>query len=422
MCGIHDAKQLIKEAKQLELSDPTRARQKYLEAAEIFLITTTTDKKNEKRLVELAKKCYSAAEQIKTPSQLGTITINIPEDLEKDYAKFEHHHHDDSHHQSDHVHEPIQKQDSTDEPSKITFASIGGLEELKDEIRLKIIDPLMHPEVFKYFGKKIGGGILMYGPPGCGKSLIAEAAANEAGAAFFNVKASDLKSKYVGETEKNIADLFEKARKTSPSIIFFDEFESLGGDRTGAPAHEKSSVAELLTQMDGVGNKDQQILLLAATNEPWSVDAALRREGRFGNTIFVPPPDKKARHAILMLKLKDKPLDHTVNVAKIVKRCEMYSGADLIALCEEATNIPLREYFKTKKLRPLGQADLEEGLLKVNSIMIPWFAKAKRQIQAMHLEESFKPLHDLANSLAAEHDPKNIGIQSTPSDEIVSSP
>lgn len=420
MCGIHDAKQLIKEAKQLELSDPTRARQKYLEAAEIFLITTTTDKKNEKRLVELAKKCYSAAEQIKTPGQLRTIAIDIPKDLEKDYAK---HAHDHSHTQdSTSTQISIDKQEtSPSSDSKITFASIGGLEELKDEIRLKIIDPLMHPEVFKYFGKKIGGGILMYGPPGCGKSLIAEAAANEAGASFFNVKASDLKSKYVGETEKNIAELFEKARKAEPSIIFFDEFESLGGDRTGAPAHEKSSVAELLTQMDGVGNKNQQILLLAATNEPWSVDSALRREGRFGNSIFVPPPDKKARHAILMLKLKDKPLDHTVNVAKIVTRCENYSGADLIALCEEATNIPLREYFKTKKLRPLGQADLDEGLLKINSVMIPWFAKARQQIKAMHLEESFKPLHDLANSIAAEHDSMNGGVQSIPSDEIVSS-
>ncbi len=410
MCGIHDARRLIEEAQELAHSDAARARQKYLEAAEIFLIATTTDKRNEKRLVDLARKCYGAAQQIKDTSEHRGIEIAIPQDIERDYARFEHdHHHGSSGHTHDghaHGHGAHDAQDHT--PSKITFDSIGGLDDLKEDIRLKIIEPLLHPEVFRYFGKKIGGGILMYGPPGCGKSLIAEAAANEAGASFFNVKASDLKSKYVGETEKNIAELFDRARKAVPSIIFFDEFESLGGDRTGAPVHEKNSVAELLTQMDGVGNKGQQILLLAATNEPWSVDSALRREGRFGNTIFVPPPDADARRQILMLKLKQRPLDYTVNVGELVAKTDHLSGADLAALCEEAASIPLREYFRTKKLRKIGQSDLLAALEKANSIIMPWLAKARRQIEANHLQESFRPLHELAVDLGTRED----GLQS----------
>lgn len=403
MCGIHDARRLIEEAQKLARSDASRARQKYLEAAEIFLIATTIDKKNEKRLVELARKCYDAAQKIKDTGDHCSINVVIPRDIEKDYARFENEHHHDPHVHTHNDQVILRQEDPVQAtPSRITFDSIGGLDELKEEIRLKIIDPLLYPEVFTYFGKKIGGGILMYGPPGCGKSLIAEAAANEAGASFFNVKASDLKSKYVGETEKNIAELFDRARKTAPSIIFFDEFESLGGDRTDAPVHEKSSVAEFLTQMDGVGNKDQQILLLAATNEPWSVDSALRREGRFGNTIFVPPPDAEARRQILMLKLKTRPIDFTVNVGELVAKTELVSGADLAFLCEEAANIPLREYFKTKKLRKISQGDLLCALDKMNGVIVPWLAKARHQIETHHLQDSFRPLYDLAEAIAAK--------------------
>ena len=147
----------------------------------------------------------------------------------------------------------------------------------------------------------------MYGPPRCGKSLIAKATASEAGAQFIHVKSSDLKSKFVGETEKNIAELFENARGQKPTIIFFDEFESLGSDRTDAPAHDKSAVAQLLTEMDGMDSNDQQILLLEETNEPWSIDPALRREGRFGTTLFIPPPDVKSRKEILGIILAQRP-------------------------------------------------------------------------------------------------------------------
>ncbi|MFQ5621203.1 MAG: ATP-binding protein, partial [Candidatus Nanoarchaeia archaeon] len=297
MCNGKDAERLIREAKDLELNHPQEARVKYLEAAEIMLYLSTQDKQNHDRYVEFANDLYNKAKQIDP---------NAPLESGKD-------HHKAKDKEPKELQQEIQKPDNfnADEfisSSKTLFQDIGGLEELKEEIRFKIIEPLKHPDLFAFYGKKMGGGILMYGPPGCGKTLIAEATANEANATFFHVKSSNLKSKYVGETEKNISELFGKARAMQPSIIFFDEFEALGNDRTAsAHAHEVSTVAQLLTEMDGMGTKDQKILLLAATNEPWSIDPALRREGRFGETLFIPPPDLDSRKSILKINMKNRP-------------------------------------------------------------------------------------------------------------------
>ncbi|MBS3148276.1 AAA family ATPase [Candidatus Woesearchaeota archaeon] len=349
MCTETDAKRLIQEALEGELEDPVQSRKKYLEAAEIMLLLSEQNKEHEEKCVQLAGILYDKSETLKT-------------------AK------------------PIIKQAAK---TSLTFADIGGLHKLKEEIRFKIIEPFNNPSVYQYFGKNVGGGIVMYGPPGCGKSLIAEATSNEAGAAFFHVKASDLKGKYVGETEKNIAELFKKARAQAPSIIFFDEFEALGSDRTNSPVHERNSVAQLLTEMDGVGSKNQQILLLAATNEPWSLDSALLREGRFGTTLFIPPPDLDSRKDILKLCLAGKPLAADVSLGELAKKTDKFSGADLKALCEKATDIPLREYFKTKKLRPLTQADFEKALNEVKSVIPLWMRKAEATVKKLGMEETF---------------------------------
>ncbi len=364
MCTETDAKQLIFDASAISEEDPQRARKKYLEAAEIMILISEQQKDREAQCVDIAQKLLERADKLKhkTPT-ISSQTITYAND-----------------------------------PSKITFADIGGLKKLKDEIRFKIIEPFKHPDVYAYFGKKIGGGILMYGPPGCGKSLIAEATSNEAEATFFSVKASDLKSKYVGETEKNIAELFKKAREKQPSIIFFDEFESLGGERTGSSAHDKSAVAQLLTEMDGVGSKNQQILLLAATNEPWSIDSALLREGRFGRTLFIPPPDLDARRDILRLNLGKRPLASDVSIAKLAELTDAYSGADLAGLCEIAADVPLREYFKTTKLRKITNADFTHALTEVKSVIAPWFRKATRAVTQLRLEDSFSDLIEHAKS------------------------
>ncbi len=398
MCNNKDAERLVKEAKQLEKSDPFKAREHYLEAAEIMLYLSTQDKTEEGKYVEFAHKLYEKAKQLDPTATLSAHGHHSASGHHPttDHAHPHHHGHESHEHPQSNTITPsaqIIDPEGFIKKSDILFKDIGGLEELKEEIRFKIIEPLQHPGLFAYYGKKMGGGILMYGPPGCGKTLIAQATANEAHATFFHVKSSDLKSKYVGETEKNIAELFEKARKHQPSIIFFDEFEALGADRTAAQhAHEISSVAQLLTEMDGMGTKDQKILLLAATNEPWAIDPALRREGRFGETLFIPPPDVIAREQVLRVHMKGRPLSKDVEFKALAQQTEHWSGADLMGLCEMATDIPLKEYFTTRKQRPVGMKDFLQAMKRMNSVTIPWLRKAQRVVKERKLEESFAHL------------------------------
>ncbi len=277
------------------------------------------------------------------------------------------------------------------------FKDIAGLEITKDKIKLKAIEPLKNPKLFELFEKKFGGGILMYGPPGCGKSFIAEATAGEANATFFNIRASDLKSKYVGETEQNIAKLFESARQHQPSIIFFDEFESLGQERNGATPHDKSMISQLLTEINGLGNKEQKILLIAATNEPWSIDLALRREGRFGTSIFIPPPDLEGRKTILKNQLKNKPIEN-IDFNLLAEITDFYSGADLLEICNIAAENVLSECIKEDKVRPIIMKDILNAIdNKKELITIKWFNKALKNIYATNNQDSFVDVVDYTN-------------------------
>ena len=353
MCNENEIFTLVQLAQKEEKVNPKDSAKNYLLAAQSLVEASTHHPEKESQYLELAQKSYLKAKQLQEKTQLNKFV-------------------------------PPNK-------NKITFEHIGGLTKLKEGIKLKIIEPFKHPELFKYYGKQAGGGILMYGPPGCGKSLIAKATANEAGVSFIHVKSSDLKSKYVGETEKNIAELFAQARESQPTVIFFDEFDSLGSDRSDAPAHDKSAVAQLLTEMDGMDSKEQQILLLAATNEPWSIDPALRREGRFGTTLFIPPPDEEARRDILQINLAHRPTEE-INFDELAKLTVGFSGADLKAVCELATEIPLKESLHTGKRRKISKDDLRKAIKGTHSILKPWFSKALQQVQKRHLEEDFMDL------------------------------
>jgi len=352
MCDEKSVMQRVKLANGFELENPQEAAKYYLEAAQMLVELSEKTPEKDGEFMDMANKLYLKGKKLK----------------EKKSAVIQ-----------------------TKKSKEITFDSIGGLHELKEEIRFKIIEPFKSPELFEYYGKSIGGGILMYGPPGCGKSLIAKATANEAGMAFFHVKSSDLKSKFVGETEKNIAELFEKARENQPAIIFFDEFEAIGGERSEASAHEKNFVAQLLTEMDGMDSKDQKILLLAATNEPWSVDSALRREGRFGKTLFVPQPDFEARSHIFELLMAKRPTEK-LDFMKIAKMTRGFSGADIKSVCEYATNIPLKESLVTKEKRKISMDDMNLAVTKTDSIVKQWYAKAKQQVELKRMGEFFPDL------------------------------
>jgi transitional endoplasmic reticulum ATPase len=260
----------------------------------------------------------------------------------------------------------------------ITFADVGGLEDVKEDVRMKIILPFQKPELFRAYGKKEGGGILLYGPPGCGKTLLARATAGECAAVFMNVAIDAVLDMWFGESERKLGALFDEARKNIPTVLFFDEVEAIGGSRQlvrHSPG--KTLVNQLLAEMDGVAGSNSRMLVMAATNAPWHVDAALRRPGRFDRVIFVPPPDRAARLEILRLHLRTRPVDSSIDLTELAKKTDEFSGADLSELVERASEKPLREALRSGVVRDINQADFKEVLKNSKPTTREWFSTAK---------------------------------------------
>ncbi|MCK5861562.1 MAG: ATP-binding protein [Candidatus Hydrogenedentes bacterium] len=215
---------------------------------------------------------------------------------------------------------------------------VAGLDDVKQELREKVIEPFLHPEIYERFKVNIGGGILMYGPPGNGKTFVAKAIAGELDAAFFNVNASQIKNKYVGETEKNLQRLFDEARKHPKSVLFLDEVDHLLGKRGNKKV---GVVTQFLSLTDGLVKNTNCLLVLAATNKPWSLDEAVIRPGRLGTHIYVGPPDAIAREAIIAYNMRDVPMTKDLSFNEIAARSEAYSGADIAELCDRAKRFAL---------------------------------------------------------------------------------
>jgi len=266
------------------------------------------------------------------------------------------------------------------ERPRTTFADVGGMDDVKDEIAMKVIQPLAHPELFAAYGKKAGGGVLLYGPPGCGKKHLARATAGEAKAHFQSVGIHDVLEMWTGQSERNLHAIFEGARRRSPCVLFFDEVDALGAKRSDmSNASSRQSINQFLAELDGVGGNNEGLLVLAATNAPWHVDPAFRRPGRFDRLIFVPPPDAIARVAVLEVLLRGKPCDK-IDLAAIAKKTERFSGADLKGLVDLAIEAKLREALKRGVPTPIGEKDLSAALKKIKPSTAEWFATAKNHV------------------------------------------
>ncbi len=261
---------------------------------------------------------------------------------------------------------------------RVTFADVAGLDDVKRQISLRIIAPFKQPEVFEAFGRRGGGGILLYGPPGCGKTYIARATAGELGARFVSVSIHDVMDKYWGESEKLIHGLFEHARRSAPTVLFFDEFDALASTRGRDQAQFfKSLVDQLLQEMDGVKARNRDVLLLAATNVPWNVDSAFRRPGRFDRVLLVTPPDKAARQSMLDERLRALPGGEALDVRGAVDKTELYSGADLVALAERAAERALERSLTSSKVQRVEQRDLERALTQTRASTLEWISTAR---------------------------------------------
>jgi transitional endoplasmic reticulum ATPase len=263
------------------------------------------------------------------------------------------------------------------ERPKLCFSDVGGMEALKEEIRLKIIYPLTHADMYRAYGKKIGGGILMYGPPGCGKTHLARATAGEIQAGFIAVGINDVLDMWLGNSERNLHDVFAQARRNTPCVLFFDEVDALAASRSDLrQSAGRNLINQFLAELDGVQYANEGVLILAATNAPWHIDSAFRRPGRFDRILFVPPPDIAGRTQILRLLCQGKPVED-LDFSGLAKRCDGYSGADLQAVIDVAIERKLQEAMKTGHPKPLITKDLMGAIATVRPSTREWFSSAK---------------------------------------------
>jgi ATP-dependent 26S proteasome regulatory subunit len=269
------------------------------------------------------------------------------------------------------------------------FEDIAGLDDLKRTIRLQIIEPFLRPGLFAKFKKRAGGGVLLYGPPGCGKTMIARGVATECGAEFVSVGISDVLNLYIGESERNLAAIFDKARHSRPCVLFFDEIDALGFARSKAHSeHTRQIVNEFLAQLDGFGTDNHDVLILAATNMPWDVDSALKRPGRFSRQVFVPPPDEAARAHIVQLKLDGVPHE-AIDAASIAAATPHFSGADIEGVVELAKDYVLEEHLARNVERGVRQEDLLRAARSVNASTLDWLRTARNLVKYAGADDTY---------------------------------
>ena len=259
----------------------------------------------------------------------------------------------------------------------VKFNDVGGMENVKEDIRMKIIYPIQKPELFKAYGKSAGGGVLMYGPPGCGKTLLSKATAGEIQASFFSVGLHNVLNMYIGESENKLHKIFDLARKNAPAVLFFDEIDALAADRRDMrQSASRGLINQFLAEMDGAQGENDGVLILGATNAPWHLDSAFLRPGRFDRLVFVPPPDGPARAEIAEIHSREKPvIDFDAHA--LAKKTEGFSGADLRAVFDLAVESTLQEAMKRGELVPVSGKMLLKTTKKVKPSTRKWFESAK---------------------------------------------
>lgn len=263
----------------------------------------------------------------------------------------------------------------------IKLADVGGMEQVKERLDAAFLAPMRNPELRRLYGKNLRGGLLLYGPPGCGKTYLAKALAGELGAAFISAGLSEILDMWIGSSERNVHELFTQARQAAPCVLFLDEIDALGQKRTQTRnSSMRSVVNQLLTELDGVGSENEGVYVLAATNQPWDIDPAMRRPGRLDRTVLVLPPDATAREAIFRSKLAQRPVEG-VDLHKLAAGSDGLSGADITYVCELATERAMMEGVRSGNVRMIGMADLQHALTQVRPSTSQWMDTARTVVQ-----------------------------------------
>ncbi|RKN49366.1 ATP-binding protein [Micromonospora endolithica] len=263
------------------------------------------------------------------------------------------------------------------EVSGIRLADVGGMAAVKERLELAFLGPLRNPELRRMYGKSLRGGLMLYGPPGCGKTFLARAVAGEMGAKFISLSIVDVLDMWMGNSERNLHELFQAARRNAPCVLFLDEVDALGHKRSQVGSSSMRTLGnQLLAELDGMEGSNEGVFVLAATNTPWDVDPALRRPGRLDRVVLVLPPDAEARRSILEYHLRQRPIAN-IDLRKVVAGTEDYSGADLAHLCETAAEFAMADSVRSGEVRMIEQRDLERALKEVRPSTRPWMATAR---------------------------------------------
>jgi len=259
----------------------------------------------------------------------------------------------------------------------VTLADVAGMDDVKRRLNLAFLAPLKNPELMKMYGKTLRGGLLLYGPPGCGKTYIARATAGELGAKFIAVGLADVLDMWIGQSERNLREIFQSARRNAPCVLFFDEIDALGQKRSlQRHSAARNVVNQLLSEMDSVNADNEGIFILAATNHPWDVDTALRRPGRLDRTLLALPPDAVARQAILQLQSRERPIDK-VDFKWLAEKTAEFSGADLVHLFESAVELAMEDSLTSGRVRPIGMNDFKKAMKEIKPSTRAWFEVAR---------------------------------------------